>query len=531
MREAFYQLTVATPEGQRWSGRVVTAQRWRSELGDQELPAGEDFLIVILGQEPPETPTVTRPAIALCLPAAPIARARSFGEPLAPYQAAPSLPPALSRAALTALAKGRILTREPLDIQPQELFLPEQERAMLDLLAQALIRQRQQAQAWEEAQPYLQALAAGLHLPAVGSPDAPAVASILASLQQVVKAADEAAASLMPIPEEITPPAEIIARLEQLAACQDGLTFLAVARESYRGPLELAEDVFFCRALRQDPPSALETARMQAFVARAEVPPSLHELFTDRAAQREDLAFSVVADHPHSFASVRSRFQIFRKRYQRAYLAHHQRYWRESAQIRLDLQEAGPKFSALQRLNTLRQLGPPLGQEVAARYQDLLAATSGCPLEPDLEAALREAPLCPVCNATLGHEPPRQQAQELFHEMERALSQQLQRLSNQAVGRILSRRSEGRLERFLKVAQASDLSGLAALLDDRLLEFLRQLLAEARVRVPLPPLLEQLGRSYPEVGEEELEEVTQTFARLLRQALQAARPPTPPGDP
>ena len=49
-------------------------------------------------------------------------------------------------------------------------------------------------------------------------------------------------------------------------------------------------------------------------------------------------------------------------------------------------------------------------------------------------------------------------------------------LSSEAVRQILAAEKGERLERFLQVVQASDLTGLANVLDDELLAFLRELL-------------------------------------------------------
>lgn len=527
--ETAFPLTVVDAEGQRLSGRLVLAQGWRPELGGGELAPGEEFRIVILGGEPSAAggpPAVSGRGIAVCVPATPTGGGRALREAPVPYQAGaqrdlPAIPPS----ALVALARGRILTLEPLPLLAEQVFLAEQGEAALGLLAQALVAQRQEERARVEAGAYLQALAAALRLSIADRREGEAMAATLTALRGVL---EEAAGAARSLPAKGAAAArEAISRLQRLLTSQESGELARAAGEAYLGPLELAEDVYFCRALLRDPAAALEMAEMRAFVGRAEVPPSLHELFTDHAAQREDLTAAVIADHPHSFAGVRSRFQLFCQRYQRAYLAHHQRYWRDASQLHGELQGAAPKAGALARLNTLRELGSPLGRKVLALHGELLAASAGCPAAPGTAAARGEGPICPACGVTLAGRPPRAETVDLLRALDRALAQQLQRLASEAVGRILARRGEERLERFLKVAQASDLAGLAAVLDDRLLEFLRQLLAEARARVPLPPLLEQLGRAYPQVGEEEVEAVTQDLAMLLRQALQEARR-TPP---
>ena len=96
------------------------------------------------------------------------------------------------------------------------------------------------------------------------------------------------------------------------------------------------------------------------------------------------------------------------------------------------------------------------------------------------------------------------------------------RLSSEAVRRILARARGERIEQFLEVVQASDLAGLASVLDDELLEFLRDLLA-GEPATAAPPVLERLRRAFPVVSESEVEAATEVFRRLLQQAISEQR--------
>ena len=118
----------------------------------------------------------------------------------------------------------------------------------------------------------------------------------------------------------------------------------------------------------------------------------------------------------------------------------------------------------------------------------------------------------------------------MLRRLSRALSQQNTRLSSEAVRRILARARGERIEQFLQVVQASDLAGLASILDDRLLDFLRDLLA-GEPATAAPPVLERLRHAFPVVGEGEAEAAADVFRRLLEQALseeRRARPGRPP---
>jgi hypothetical protein len=139
-----------------------------------------------------------------------------------------------------------------------------------------------------------------------------------------------------------------------------------------------------------------------------------------------------------------------------------------------------------------------------------------------LPAAAGAATSCPACGLTLAEGPPSAEVEAVLRRLSRALGQQMTRLSSQAVHRILARARGERMEQFLQVVQASDLAGLASVLDDELLEFLRDLLA-GEPRTGTPPVLERLRRAFPVVGEGEVEPAAELFKRLLEQALSEER--------
>ena len=109
-------------------------------------------------------------------------------------------------------------------------------------------------------------------------------------------------------------------------------------------------------------------------------------------------------------------------------------------------------------------------------YDSLSSSTWQC-AQQDLEAALQDDPLCPTCSIALSNQPPSEQVANVVRDVERDLGGQQVRLAGEAVRRILARGGE-RIERFLEIVQASDLTGLALVLDDELLAFISDLLAE-----------------------------------------------------
>jgi hypothetical protein len=309
--------------------------------------------------------------------------------------------------------------------------------------------------------------------------------------------------------------------LERLTAVARSPALGAVA-DLYPGPMALAEEIFLARCLVRDPPAALELAAMRDFLARTVVPKGLSELAMDHTVSLEQVSFATLWAEPHRLDSMRATFEYFRGRFRAAFLAHHASYWRDMRRLRLALEDSEAVVRALARLNSLEQLGRPLGEEALAQHGRLLAAVQDCPLVQRLEEALGAAASCPACGLTLADQPPSAEVDAVLRRLSRALSQQMTRLSSEAVHRILARARGERIEQFLQVVQASDLAGLASVLDDELLEFLRDLLA-GEPTTAAPPVLERLRRAFPVVSESEVEAATEVFRRLLQQAMNEQR--------
>jgi hypothetical protein len=297
---------------------------------------------------------------------------------------------------------------------------------------------------------------------------------------------------------------------------------LSALTDLYPAPMALAEDIFLARCLLRDPPAALEVATMRDFLARAVVPERLSELAMDRTVSLEQICFATLWAEPHRLDSMRATFEYFRGRFRAALLAHHADYWRAMRRLRLSLEDSEATTRALARLNSLEQLGRPLGEDALAQHGRLLAAVQDCPLVERLEEALGAAASCPACGLTLADQPPSAEVDAVLRRLSRALSQQMTRLSSEAVHRILARARGERVEQFLQVVQASDLAGLASVLDDELLEFLRDLLT-GEPTTATPPVLERLRRAFPVVSESEVEAATEVFRRLLQQAISEQR--------
>lgn len=522
--EQCYRVAAVDAQGHEHCGQAIVSQAWQPQL---EQLAEDGFRIVILSEPLSGSLGPIATGVAVCVPGQAVSGRLRLRETATAYKVkeregqAPDSEETLtlSASAMTALASGQLLANPPLEISPADIFSPRETAPRLGLLAQALLTQR-------VAQPYLDALAIALAAPADAAPGA-GLAELLLALEQAQAEAREKASRFQGILAEMPRMASALESLASLGEATTTAAFAETACRLYCSASDLAEDIYLCRALTENPKEASKTAYMRCYLMDAVVSESEPELAIDRTLALEELSFATLVAEPHRWAAMRAAFERFRQRYQCAYLKHHQRYCEATLTLHAQLLDLVPHAQALRRLNTLRELGPPLGEEALAEYEQLPQGMGPCTLCTTLERELGEAPRCPVCGISMNDEPPWENVQRVTHRLERALNQQLQRLSSKAVSQILATSGEARVEQFVQLVQASQARSLADILDDDLLGFLRRLLAEARVKSLLAPVFAKLQEPIPDLSEEAVEEIAEEVARVIHDAFATSQQALP----
>ena len=158
------------------------------------------------------------------------------------------------------------------------------------------------------------------------------------------------------------------------------------------------------------------------------------------------------------------------------YRAHHERVHGELPAYARELESARLKVAALGLLNTLTELGEQIGTGLEQSLAGLGAAPVPCTvLGSNLN--LEGNPWCDVCGLKLDQSLPIAELARLTVPIEVDLGTKNQRLSRLLVERILLGRKDERLEDFISIVQASDLSALSNTLDPELVAFIRTMLA------------------------------------------------------
>ncbi|MCH8993904.1 MAG: hypothetical protein IH959_02940 [Chloroflexi bacterium] len=487
-------------EGARHQGELVIVPAWRAEL---ELSPSAAFTIV-LSQNPldPDSQAPAAPNVIVCAPASRIRIPSAVAETTAAYGAdtAAETPLRLSQQALEAYANGMLLAARPLSINARQVF---GEGSPLDSLAQELLAGLRSAERYWQT---LDEILSWPHPPA----QAPRAERLRGRLQHTL----DRASQLPPGPKP-----DAARRLSEIAA---GAAPETVATSA----AELREDVALVRCLAERREGVAEVAAMRAYLEDARPADQTGGLIGDHAFVREQLSFASLLEGPHQLESLRATFEMFRDDYALAYAQHHVRYWQAFARLRTVLDEADPIVQALARLNTLPALGLPVGTEALAEYERLMTLRAVCS-QAVLPATLENHASCAECEITMADGVPTEEAEEVLHRLQIALARQQARLASEAVRRVLARGGE-RLDQFLQIVQASDLGGLTQVLDDNLLAFLHELLAEPVTATPEAlGLFEELARTYPVISEEQVDAVLQTLRQLLTEQLAAQRETDP----
>ena len=258
------------------------------------------------------------------------------------------------------------------------------------------------------------------------------------------------------------------------------------------------------------------------YVEDAGLPAGQDELEVDRRSLLAQLEPAYLLDHPEVWASVVASFGWFRARYLALYWQFHESYQGEVLQAAALLEQARRKAEALQRLNTLTQLGPAAGPAALDAWTAGVERNTRCFFDEGMPER-DPVPYCPQCDLRMGAPSPRAAAQATVAGLDDALGTQFRRLSSQTVHRILSATAGPRIERFLDVLQASDASSLVQVLDDDVTLFLQSLLAEELAAPTETTILSELREQYEVVEESEVAAAVATFERLLREAVERAR--------
>jgi len=205
--------------------------------------------------------------------------------------------------------------------------------------------------------------------------------------------------------------------------------------------------------------------------------PRFAALATECQLLAAEIAPRVLTGAARNFDALEARFQKFKWTYVLLYRTAHTQWRREMDRLALLAADARRRLEALRRLNAIAALGPPEGEELAARLAEIGGRIVRCdfdgPIQPEV------SPRCPHCAYLLGSAAPGPTLADVTERIGRALNVKLSALSQSAIARLIRQHDRAhRLEGFLKITQAAQTDALVRVLDEKLARYLAQLLDE-----------------------------------------------------
>ena len=256
--------------------------------------------------------------------------------------------------------------------------------------------------------------------------------------------------------------------------------------------------------------------RMGAYLERAATLDE--ELRLDRLSLQEQLQSDALRSNPSVWSSVQAMFEGYRARYVASYARHHRAYRAEMAALRRSLTEAQARAEALRLLNTVKELGPPVGEAAITAVRGLLERAVPCTRPEQELTQLRADPRCPACGVAMEAAPPAQLVQRAIEALDEARVVQHKRLGSEAVRQVLEQ-PDTAIEQLVQAIQAADPSALDQAMDERVAVFLSAVLGERVVELESRDLIQHLTSRFPKFAAHNQHQVTEAIDSFLKNAV------------
>ncbi len=382
---------------------------------------------------------------------------------------------------------------------------------------------------WNEVLPYARVL--DENLKPASNPDDELVRNdqllvVLGNLRKELPEVESGLAALAgklggTIPKATT---ETIARLAGLAATASYQEFDAAVRESYPSKDDFAAGFAVYDKARTLRGRAFEVGQARDYLAAAcNVDGSIE---VERSGLVSMMKFEDLLGNPSLIGARLESFGQWKGHYVQAYRKAHRAFYEQLGELEKAAVSLGPQVRALDRMNTIAELGPPLAAAVHvaddfARLEKLLWL---CPDAAEAAVAGADA-LCPKCRWMPDRQVPAEDFKKLKTAVAQGLEDRFQRFKDATISAILRKAAEGGapgLKELLQIVQVADADKLASVLTDDLVEFLRKLLYDenlVQVEVSLGPIVREVGA----IDDTGVDAAVEKFGKLLAKTLKDAK--------
>jgi hypothetical protein len=208
--------------------------------------------------------------------------------------------------------------------------------------------------------------------------------------------------------------------------------------------------------------------------------------------------------------------------YRKAHRAHHEALFK----VESSLERLRPLIRALNKMNSIVELGPPLAASIHAGADLLKIEASLCSCADSTEAAVDQtSPICRKCKWTPNYSLPEEEVNLVRARVDAGFADRFQRFKDATIAAILQKAAETKgtgLEELINTIQIGDADKLANVLTDDLVLYLRKLLYDENLvseEVALEPIIQQVGA----IEEDRLEEAISLINKLLIKAVKEAK--------
>ena len=340
----------------------------------------------------------------------------------------------------------------------------------------------QPAPTWNRALPYASLLVDGLERADDDAEVADQESRLMAGLNETGVRIEESRERLNALVNDLDGTGELslpdlIDRLQALCAAAGFSSFYATAVERFGSPAALGQALELYARLERLALMAPEISGTRTYVSEMTFGREHHELSVQRDLVAGRIGLDSLLADPSVWPSVLESFGVLRREYADVYLLHHRQYHLESSRLAIDLDRVKDHLSALEKFNSISEFGSPLGQELPEMFRAAAASLRSCP-RAEADVSLEAAPDCDHCKLPLDETPPQREVAAVVGGTEAAMREYNRRLSSSMVHRVLANPSKEQIEKLMDLIQVSNISSLANVLDEEVLEFLRKLVAQ-----------------------------------------------------
>jgi hypothetical protein len=331
---------------------------------------------------------------------------------------------------------------------------------------------------WNTALPFIQIIAPEAER-ATPSEVSQKQAALLSKLKELSQAAGQALVDIRLLLDEqaVSGIEDRLKALVTLGRSADYEQFYDTVRDVFQGVKPLEDGRHLPAQVSQLKAVFPEIAAVRSYLWDMSFGPNEGALALDLQALVYETDPAHILENPALWPAIKERFARLRQRYTVLYRRHHAQYRKDAAALWARMQQALPLVEALEQLNSITELGAPIGEGLPYQFEQLNVGLKMC-RAAEAEVLPEQGVVCPYCGLQMPESVPYQEIEAFLVDVEQAVREQNRRLSLYGIQQILEQGEEEMVDKLIKIVRMADVGPLANVLSPQVLAFLRTFLAE-----------------------------------------------------